>query len=255
MASDKPDLVLLHGLTGSGRAWQDVVPLLSEHYQVHAPTALGHRGGPPPRTHPVTISDVVDWAESFLDERGLRRPHLVGHSMGGCVALELARRGRAASVCAIAPGGFWATGDGLRAASLALAARDDAAARRLRPVIPFVLRSAVLRRLWFRDGARHGDRISAARGVEIVDDFLGCTVKQEVFATDDQQFATLDPLPCPVTVAWCEYDRLIPPSSYAPNARERLPQARFVTLPDAGHDPMMDDPKLVARTILDAAEV
>ena len=50
---------------------------------------------------------MVDAAESFLDEHGLARPHLAGNSLGGWVAIELARRGCAASVCAFSPAGFW----------------------------------------------------------------------------------------------------------------------------------------------------
>jgi len=46
------------------------------------------------------MSDVVDAAEQYLDEHGLDRPHLAGNSMGGYMAIELARRGRAATVCA-----------------------------------------------------------------------------------------------------------------------------------------------------------
>ncbi len=46
MTSEKSALVLLHGLNSSGNTWQDVVPLLSGHHEVHTPTAIGHRGGP-----------------------------------------------------------------------------------------------------------------------------------------------------------------------------------------------------------------
>lgn len=42
MESDRPALVLLHGVTMSGSAWQEVVPLLSSHYDVHTPTVAGH---------------------------------------------------------------------------------------------------------------------------------------------------------------------------------------------------------------------
>ena len=56
--------------------------------------------------------DVIDESERYLDERGLDRPHLAGHSMGGFIALELARRGRAASVCVFSPGGLWSDGLG-----------------------------------------------------------------------------------------------------------------------------------------------
>jgi pimeloyl-ACP methyl ester carboxylesterase len=51
-------------------------------------------------------------------------------------------------------------------------------------------------------------------------------------------------------VAWSENDVIIPPADYDPIARERLPQATFEILPDTANDPMMDDPQLVARTIL-----
>jgi pimeloyl-ACP methyl ester carboxylesterase len=51
-------------------------------------------------------------------------------------------------------------------------------------------------------------------------------------------------------VAWSEKDEIVPVASCGPIARERLPEATFKTLPDVGHDPMMDDPELVARTIL-----
>jgi hypothetical protein len=65
--------------------------------------------------------------------------------------------------------------------------------------MPLVLKSSMVRRLAFQDVACHGDRINAQRGVEIFDDFLGCTVIREVFSTDDEQIAPLDPLPCPIT--------------------------------------------------------
>ncbi len=152
--------------------------------------------------------------------------------------------------CVFAPGGFWASGDGLRERTLSRALGGAGIARLMRPIMPLVLKSPRVRRLMFQDGACHGDRISAHRGVEIFDDFLGCTVANEVFSTDEEQIAPLDPLPCPVTVAWSEKDEIVPVTSYGPNARARLPQATFVTLPDVGHDPMVDDPELVARTIL-----
>ena len=94
MTAEKSPLVLLHSATASGRIWQDVVPLLSEHHDVHAPTLLGHRGGPAIQHHPAGVSDMVDAAESFLDEHGLARPHLAGNSLGGWVAIELARTTR-----------------------------------------------------------------------------------------------------------------------------------------------------------------
>jgi pimeloyl-ACP methyl ester carboxylesterase len=54
----------------------------------------------------------------------------------------------------------------------------------------------------------------------------------------------------PVTVAWGEKDRILPPRQ-ALRAAMLLPGANHVTLPDCGHVPMVDNPELVARTILD----
>ena len=125
--------------------WRGVVPLLADHHQVHAPNALGHRGGPSVQRRPVTMDDVVDAAEYYLDERGLDRPHLAGNSLGAFMAIELARRGRAATVCALAPPGLWSPGDGLQAR--AMDPRGRGLSRLMRPVLPLMFRSASVRRL------------------------------------------------------------------------------------------------------------
>lgn len=254
MAVNTPDLVLLHGLTGSAASWRDVVPLLSQHFTVHAPTAVGHRGGPP-ALRPIAADGVIDWAVEYLDAHGLSRPYVAGHSMGGFLAIELARRGRAAAVCALAPGGFWSDGDGLRAQTMAKVQGGAGFTRLIRPALPLLMRVAPIRRAFMQYGACHAERVTTERAIEIIDDFLGCSVADQVFSTDDQRIAPLDPLPCPVTVVWSEKDVLIPLDRYQPNAQERLPEATFEILPDVGHDPMLDDPHLVAATILTALKV
>ncbi len=125
--------------------------------------------------------------------------------------------------------------------------------RLVHPVAPLIFRSAIVRRLALRsiNIARRADRVAAARAVEAVEDSVACTVTvDEVFSTDDGKIAPLDPLPCPITLAWSEKDSLVPVATYGEIARERLPQATFEVLPDVGHVPMFDDPELVARTIL-----
>ncbi len=245
-------MVLLHPFLLSGKAWQDVVPLLSGYHQVFTPTLLGHCGGPPPRRGPVSIWDVIDAAEEYLNAHGLQRPHLAGNSMGGFVALELARRGRAATVCALSPAGFWSTGIGSRARASTKVHRIAAICRASRPVAPLIFRSATARRtsLRFLNSACHGDRLSPAQLVGAVKDVVACTVANELFSTDDEQVVPLDPVPCPITIAWGEKDSLFPLATYGRVARDRLPQATFEVLPDVNHVPMMDDPGLVARTIL-----
>ena len=176
-----------------------MVPLLSNHHQVYTPTAAGHRGGGAGARRPATVSDLVDAAERYLDERGLERPHLAGLSLGGWMAIELARRGRAATVCALAPAGFWSAGDSAQSQVKKQVRKFVAMGRFARPVCPVAgaaMKSATVRRLGFRDGACHADRITAAQSLELLDDIIGCTVNVDDLV-GDEQIAPLNPLPCP----------------------------------------------------------
>src|SRR3954454_7098836 len=102
---DREPLVLLHGLGMSARVWDGVLPLLEPHHEVVALTALGHRGGAAAGPGTVTVGALVDHAEQALAERGWDRPHVAGNSLGGWMAIELARPGRARTVCALSPAG------------------------------------------------------------------------------------------------------------------------------------------------------
>ncbi len=111
-------LLLLHGFTGTWQHWRPLLGDLVARYEVVAPTLAGHDGGKPmPPGTALNYASSTDLLEEHLDELGLDTVHVVGNSMGGALALELAKRGRARSVVALAPGGGWNTGDGERGAS------------------------------------------------------------------------------------------------------------------------------------------
>src|SRR5580700_7112618 len=106
-------LLLLHGFTGTWHHWRPVLGELAARYEVIAPTLAGHDGGPPyPSSNPMSFSGATDSLERHLDELGVDTAHVVGNSMGGALALELAKRSRARSVVAIAPAGGWTEGGG-----------------------------------------------------------------------------------------------------------------------------------------------
>lgn len=242
--------MLLHGVLGSGGMWRRVVPMVGRHHDTIAPTALGHRGGHPPTARPASIVHVVDDAERLLDELGLETAHLAGNSMGGWVALELARRGRARTVCAFSPAGCWPAkkvGDGHASRVLRATVR---ATRRGRPILPLLARFARFRRWAMRLNAVHGDRLHPTEIVELADDLLGCTVSEDLLSTTES-LAPLDPAPCPITVAWSEKDRVLPLEVDGAYARELVPSARFIVLKDVGHVPMFDAPEAVAQTMLE----
>jgi pimeloyl-ACP methyl ester carboxylesterase len=248
MTSGRAALVLLHGVTMSAGAWRDVVPLLDSQFDVHVPTAAGHRNGPAALRRPATINDTVDAAERYLDEHGLDRPYIAGNSMGGWMAIELARRGRASSVCALSPAGFWTLGHDSHSSSTARVRRTVTLSRIPRMVSSVALESAIVRRISFGDIACRGNHLTRAQAIEMIDDVRGCDVAADLLGTPEL-IAPLDPLPCPVTLAWSQCDKIFPVTVNGAIARERIPKAEFVVLPDVGHVPMVDDPHLVATTI------
>jgi pimeloyl-ACP methyl ester carboxylesterase len=246
-------LLLLHGLMMSAGAWADVVPLLTDHHDVIAHTVAGHRGG-----HELdgkaTIARLTDDAERLLDARELGRVHVAGNSMGGWIALELARRGRALTVCAFSPAGFWTPGMSDETSASRVVRRTRRRVQVVRPVAPALLRFRILRRLAMRDVAEHGDRLTTAQTLEAARDTVHCVAAKDLFKPFEC-VAALDPLPCPITLAWSGDDRIVPPHVHGATARERLPQATYLLLPGVGHVPMIDDPRLCADTILTATGV
>ncbi len=239
-------LFLFHGVTCTAHVWHKVIPLLSQRHSVYVPTALGHVGGTEPSARPVRIEHIIDDAERCLDRLGVQRAHLAGNSMGGWVALELARRGRALSVCALSPAGIWEqghdVGDKLR--------KVVAITRATRGLIPMLARSPMFRRVAMRDNAHHGDRVARDEMLRLVDDMLGCAVTEDLLTTDESFDEPLH-ADCPVTIAWSQHDRIFPVSRHFERAKALVPDARFVVLDDVGHVPMLDNAELVADTILD----
>jgi pimeloyl-ACP methyl ester carboxylesterase len=245
-------LVLLHGIVGSEAVWREVVPLLAADFDTIAPNALGHFGGPKSAEGSLGLEEMVDSAARQLDELGLEKPHLAGNSLGGWIALELARRGRAASVCALSPAGTWdyAWGDRERVFDLL---RDGVSeARRGRRMLPLAARSKRIRRYAMQNAAVDAGRLDRRHLIEIVDAALGCEVLDELLEYEGEM-EPLDPPPCPITLAWAEKDILFPPTLYGARARELMPGAEYVLLENVGHIPMLDDPELVAETIRTAS--
>jgi pimeloyl-ACP methyl ester carboxylesterase len=102
-------VLLLHPFLLSQAVWQQVAQRLADtgRYEVFAPTMAGHNGGPSAGTWFLSAAVLADHVERQLDELGWETAHIVGNSLGGWVAFELERRGRARSVTGIAPAGGW----------------------------------------------------------------------------------------------------------------------------------------------------
>jgi pimeloyl-ACP methyl ester carboxylesterase len=250
-------VVLLHGFTAAWRIWHPVLADLVARYEVIAPTLPGHHGGPDyPTDQPITFERSTDAVEALLDEMGVGTAHFVGNSMGGGIALELAKRGRARSVVALAPAGGWSRGDGEGPRIGRFFARQIKMLERTKAWSERIMRRPGTRRLAFREIMRHGALVSPADAAEISQAALRCSISQRAIRTlyADEAGLTisdLDRIACPVLLATPQFDRVLPGSRHAPRYRREIPDVEAITLSGCGHVPVWDDTKLVTRLIVE----
>lgn len=246
------DLLCIHGYTASWHHWDPVVPALQEHHRVHVARLAGHAGGPPLAAGVApTATALADQLERDLDAAGVDRAHLVGNSLGGWLALELAARGRALSVTALSPALGWEPrGNHLRTLDLKLAVARQMILRGS-PFLPLLFRSPTARRAALKVAVAHGDRMTPEAALTFTAAMAECTIAKPLkqwFLTTEH---TLGPIECPVHIAWSGEDALIPIEPYGARFTTLVPNAERTVLPHVGHVPMYDDPDLVARTVLD----
>ena len=251
-AGDGPTVLLLHGLTASWRVWSPVLPGLAETFSVIAPTLPGHSGGPHIRVQePFRLGQLTDWVERWLDGLGLGAVHVVGNSMGGGLAVDLAVRGRALSVVAFAPGFDWPVDDPARRSVARGLRKAHALTRRSLPIVPLVMRSARLRRTSLARTMERGDLMPPAEAVAMARAAADCAVAEvisEGIASGTAIVEHLDRVRVPTLIAWPEHDYVAPRETRS-RLEGDIPGVTARTLPGVGHIPMYDNAPLVVDTI------
>jgi pimeloyl-ACP methyl ester carboxylesterase len=233
--------------------WNPILPALKRHHEVYALALPGHLGGEAvPAGAPHTIEAALDLIEAQLDRLNIRQAHLVGNSLGGWLAIELARRGRALSVVAIAPGGGWEVGS---PEHLRLVRRFQVIGRLLSIGGAFatvLARHSALRHLMLRDTLAHPERLTADEASLFIEAAWRCAAFEGIVEALPTQPVSqpLDPAPCPIRLVWGAQDRLLPVAGYSQRWRRMLPSASWLELAGAGHVPMFDAPREVAESIL-----
>jgi pimeloyl-ACP methyl ester carboxylesterase len=245
-------LLLLHGFKGTWHQWQPIVGFLDQ-YEVIAPTLPGHDGGPEfQKAGALRLSDAGDAVEAQMDELGLGTAHIVGSSIGGGIALELAKRGRARSVVALAPAGGWNPESNESRRLARFFVRQRALVRAGRPSLALVMRQARTRRLALRDIMWRGERVAPVAAVQMVVSSMRCPIENRVIAALRANTAAiegLDAVHTPTLIAWPRHDRILPMARHAMRFRTEIAGAEFTVLEGAGHVPMWDTPELVVKTI------
>jgi len=242
-------LLLLHGLGANSFSWRENIGPLSRHYHVLAPDLPAHGRTPPGLTPDFQLETLAREILRLLDHHGLSRAALIGNSLGGGLALLLAREcpERFPALVLLAP-----------AAAL--------------PRIPWLfyplrvpllgLAVAALLGPW---AARAGLHLAYHRQALITPEVVAGYAAS--FRNLDNRLALrrlvrqLEPWPLPeveallrqvrqpVCLIWGEQDRILPPDQ-AVWLKERLPQAELHLLPEVGHAPQEEAPDLVNEIII-----
>jgi pimeloyl-ACP methyl ester carboxylesterase len=247
-----PPLVCLHGFLDTWRTWELVLPALERRHDVLAPTLLGHAGGPP-LDGPVGTGAIADAVDRAMDAAGFATAHLVGNSLGGFVALQLAARGRARSVVAFAPAGGWASDDTSWRRMLAFQKGLHEQARGLAAHAEAVVATPEGRRRATQSIVTHSEHIPVELLAHQLRGVAGCAGAPRMIETALRDGYDLDAerIACPVRIVWGTADVLLPwPSAAVRFRRDWLPHADWVELDSAGHAPQLDVPLEAAQLIL-----
>jgi pimeloyl-ACP methyl ester carboxylesterase len=247
-----PPLVCLHGFTDTWRIWELALPALERQHDVLSPTLAGHAGGPRLEGE-IDDSVLADGVERAMDEAGFETAHIVGNSLGGYVAFQLAARGRARTVVAFAPAGGWARGDESSKDLFSLQAAMVDSAKLAAPRALEILATP--------EGRRRATQYTAVNYEHIPVELLAhqllglarCAGAPAMIehALRAGWWVDAEKITCPVRIVWGSADRLLPwPSAAARFRTEWLPHADWVELDDVGHCPQLDVPLETSQLIL-----
>ncbi len=242
-----PPLVLIHGIGSELCVWEPVLEPLGVEHDVIAVDLPGFGRSPALDADVVpTPAALAAAVGDLVAELGLEPAHVAGNSLGGWVALEMAKAGRALSVTCLSPAGLW--GRPVTRASGPTRSPARRVAKALSPLLPVLMASSRLRRLALMNFVAYPERVPPRAARRMVSSYGRATAYEATsFAMRSSFLTGAERIAVPVTVAWGERDRLVRPGRLA------APLTRTLVLPDCGHVPMWDAPELVARVLLEGS--
>jgi pimeloyl-ACP methyl ester carboxylesterase len=255
LGSGEP-VLLLHPFLMSQAVWEVVARQLADagHYEVFAPTMAGHNGGPSAGTWFLSSSVLADHVERQMDELGWDTAHIVGNSLGGWVAFELERRGRARSVTGIAPAGGWTRWSPVKFEVIAKFVMGIPLLVLAWLFGPRVLHLPFSRRLATYAISASPDGVSERELSVIIDDVAHCPAYFQLlvkaFLLHGLRELAENAVPAHLVI--CEKDRIIPAPRFTRHFTEHLPADHQLTVLDGvGHVPMFEAPGRITEVITD----
>jgi len=257
IAGEGPLIVLVHGITSTSDVWREVMPRLADRFTVLAPDLLGHGESAKPRGD-YSLGAYASGIRDLLAALGHESGTLVGHSLGGGIAMQLAYQfpERCERLALISSGGLG------RQVHVVLRAAALPGAEWILPLLAQArLHDAgrALGELLKRAGVRSAPELAeVARGYGSLSDgetrqaFLHTL--RAVIDPQGQRVSARDRLylaaEVPTLLVWGSRDRVIP-AAHGRRAHEEMPGSRLVEIPDAGHFPQLDKPHRCIEALLD----
>ena len=237
--ADGDVVLLIHGYGGDRNSWLFLQEPLAARYRVYALDLPGH-GTSAKDVGDGSIGVLADAVVAVLDAVGAGQAHLVGHSLGGAVALAVTARDprRIASLTLIAPAGF---GSEINAGYLRGFA-DAQTRRELKPVLGqlFAADDLVTRQVV--------DDLLAYKRLDGVDEalhaLLGTLLDGDAQRADSAASVAAIGGAVPITAVWGSADRIVPPAQ-----AESVDRAVRRLIDGAGHMPHMERPAEVQAAI------
>ena len=252
---DAEPLLLVHGMAGCSSAWIPVIGPLAAKYRVIAPDLLGHGQSDKPRTD-YSLGAFAVWLRDFLDELDISVATLVGHSLGGGVALQFAHQHReyCRRLVLVNSGGLGTD------ISMPLRLLSAPGAELVLPVVASrpaqLVGNGVLSLLAARgvESARAQERWR--KYATLADPMVRRAFLRTLRSVVDvrgQTVCALDRLPrlagdLPTLIVAGARDAVIP-AGHAQAAHAALPGSRLEIIDDAGHHPQLDCPATLAQLI------
>lgn len=216
IGSGAEPLVLLHGLSGSGRWWHRNLAGLSADRRVLVPDMIGFGRTRCPGPIP-TIAELAGILDRWMEHLGVPSAHVAGHSMGGQIAIHLAARfpQRVSRLVLV------------DSAGLHPAPTPRTLARFAADILPPVRwGDPTFLPIILRDSLRAGPRSITRSIAHIFTDNVGSLLEQ---------------VAAPTLVLWGKRDSFVP-LEHARELRSRIPDSQLVVLERAAHNPMVDCP-------------
>jgi pimeloyl-ACP methyl ester carboxylesterase len=229
-----PPLILVHGAVSDGRVWQQQLDAFQDEFTVAAWDAPGCGGSADP-PESFRLPEYADVLAGLIARLGLGRAHVLGHSFGGALALELARRHLSVVATLILVGGYagWAGSLSAGEVERRLAFALDAADR-----LPGGFEPESMPGLF--SGRLSLETATALRMIMSDSRPIATRAMAHALAEADLRDA-LSSLAVPTLVVHGEVDERSP-RTVADDLHRRIPTSRLVVLPGLGHECYLEDP-------------